>query len=223
MPAALDLIIQQYSPPAWKRGADPAGRDVLATGFAALDQLLPGGGWPRGALTEILVDGGGAGELGLLLPALAGADKGVALVAPPLLPFAPALAAAGIDLEPVWLVQPVADKHRLWTVDQLLRSAAFGVVVGWADAMDHHQSRRLQLAAEQGGAVAFVVRDRAFQSHISAASVRVSIQLSATHMTLDLFKCRGRLRPAQLRLDRPPALCGPHHLPYSDRSAETDR
>ena len=61
----------------------------VPTGFAALDAWLPGGGWPAGALTELLVSAKGIGELGLLLPALARltcAGKRVVWLAPPHLP-----------------------------------------------------------------------------------------------------------------------------------------
>ena len=44
---------------------------TLATGFTQLDAELPGGGWPRGQLTELLPEQTGIGELGLLLPSLA--------------------------------------------------------------------------------------------------------------------------------------------------------
>jgi protein ImuA len=43
---------------------------AVPSGFATLDAELPGGGWPRGALTELLVDSAGFGELSLLIPAL---------------------------------------------------------------------------------------------------------------------------------------------------------
>ena len=42
----------------------------VPTGFAMLDEALPGGGWPRGALTEILPARTGIGEISLLAPAL---------------------------------------------------------------------------------------------------------------------------------------------------------
>jgi len=77
----------------------PAG--TIASGYAELDAELPGGGWPRGNLTEILVDRGGFGEISLLLPALArlsGEGGRLALVAPPWLPHAPAWAAAGVAM-----------------------------------------------------------------------------------------------------------------------------
>ena len=47
-----------------------AGGTVLPTGFATLDAELPGGGWPAGALIELLADRPGIGELSLLLPLL---------------------------------------------------------------------------------------------------------------------------------------------------------
>ncbi len=44
---------------------------ITASGFAALDAQLPGGGWPHGVLTELLLPQAGVGELRLLSPALA--------------------------------------------------------------------------------------------------------------------------------------------------------
>ncbi|MEI8324881.1 MAG: hypothetical protein WCH44_05835, partial [Betaproteobacteria bacterium] len=48
-----------------------AASSVLVSGHPALDAQLPGGGWPVGALTELLQMQSGTGEWGLLLPALA--------------------------------------------------------------------------------------------------------------------------------------------------------
>ena len=39
-----------------------------STGHAALDAVLPDGGWPRRALTELLLPAHGIGEFALLLP-----------------------------------------------------------------------------------------------------------------------------------------------------------
>src|SRR5690349_20537677 len=74
----------------------------LPTGFAALDAQLPGGGWPAGALTEIHVEHSGSGELKLVTPALARLTQSarwLTFVAPPYVPYAPALAAHDINLE----------------------------------------------------------------------------------------------------------------------------
>ena len=51
--ASLDLLLQH--PGIWRGDRlAQAGVDALPTGFAELDKQLPGGGWPRGALTEIV-------------------------------------------------------------------------------------------------------------------------------------------------------------------------
>ena len=93
MSVSLDTVLQH--PGIW-RGDQLAhsGVETLPTGFAELDEQLPGGGWPRGALTEILIEREGIGELRLLLPALVHASQQsgwLAWVAPPHVPYAPAL------------------------------------------------------------------------------------------------------------------------------------
>ena len=50
--------------------------DAVATGWAALDAVLPGGGWPAAALSEILLPADGVGELRLVWPALARLGQG---------------------------------------------------------------------------------------------------------------------------------------------------
>jgi hypothetical protein len=64
----LEQLLQH---PALWRGRSVAPIATFATGFAALDQALPGGGWPRTGLIEILTAQQGVGELQLWLPALA--------------------------------------------------------------------------------------------------------------------------------------------------------
>ena len=71
---------------------------------------MPGGGWPHAGLIEILPTCFGAGELALLLPVLAAVTRRpearwCAWVAPPLQPFAPALARCGVAPERVLVVQ----------------------------------------------------------------------------------------------------------------------
>jgi cell division inhibitor SulA/protein ImuA len=59
---SLDTLLQRRD--IWRGGQlSPAAADGLPTGFGPLDAVLPGGGWPRGALTEILTTQEGIGEL----------------------------------------------------------------------------------------------------------------------------------------------------------------
>ena len=59
----------------WQRfGVHRASRQAdmpsMSTGWSALDRLLPGGGYPIGAVTELLSAAAGIGELSLLLHGL---------------------------------------------------------------------------------------------------------------------------------------------------------
>jgi protein ImuA len=91
-----------------------AGTAGMATGFASLDAVLPGGGWQAGALTELLLPHPGVGEWRLLAPVLAAVQRGagpdgiarpVMLFGPPDQPCAWALGALGLDLRQLVLVQ----------------------------------------------------------------------------------------------------------------------
>lgn len=152
-PAALQDVL--FRPDVWRGGqAARVAIPSIPTGFPALDTLLPGGGWPRGALTEILLESAGIGELSLLAPALARLsrqDRWLAFVAPPYLPYAPALAAAGIDLARVVMIRPAKSGDILWAMEQALRSGSCSAVLGWPSFLTERSARRLQLAAEAGG------------------------------------------------------------------------
>ena len=66
--ASLDELLE--NPRVW-RGRNPAQAEAgIGTGYEKLDRHLPGGGWPRHSLTEILSEQPGIGELQLLMPAL---------------------------------------------------------------------------------------------------------------------------------------------------------
>lgn len=184
-------------PRIWRRGAAAATTiDAQPTGIAGLDARLPGGGWPRGALSEILIEHDGLGECSLVLPALAAltqARRRVALVAPPYIPYAPALAGAGIDLTQVVHIDADAgDTH--WTAEQCLRAGCCGAVLNWLPRADYRQLRRLQLAAETGGAIGFVFRPLSAAAEASPAALRLRITLAADGAPrIDILKCRGRL------------------------------
>ena len=72
-----------------------APRRTTASGFAALDAELPGGGWPHGVLTELLLPQAGVGELRLLAPALAAVAPAVPLAVAPAATWSATWAGAG--------------------------------------------------------------------------------------------------------------------------------
>lgn len=179
-----------------------AGAAGLPTGFAPLDALLPGGGWPVGALAELIHDRPGIGELTLLAPALsrlAAQQKAVALVGAPYRACAPAWARLGVRLDRLLLVQARDAADCCWAAEQALRSGAFGAALLWLRGPGERELRRLQLAAEQGGATAFLFRPAAAMAQPSPAALR--LKLSAG-LRVEILKSRGG-SPRALQLDLP--------------------
>lgn len=189
----LDGLLQH---PALWRGRSVAPLATWPSGFAALDALLPGGGWPRTGLIEILTARPGLGELQLFLPALAALTcatepRWSAFVAPPFQLFAPAFAAAGVVLERLLVLHP---PEPLWAMEQALRSAACDLVLAWVAQAPARDLRRLVLAGEQGRAVAVLFRPIAAAAESSPASLRIAVQPTATGLRLQLVKSRGIAR-----------------------------
>lgn len=182
----------------WRgRPSATSGQDAIATGHALLDARLPGGGWPAGALSELLLPADGVGELALVFPALARLTQDgqrVVLVAPPYPPHAPGWAHAGIVLSCLQIVH-APPREAPWAAEQCLRSAACAAVLYWPQAVDERCLRRLQLAAETGRCLGFVFRDARHACNPSPAALR--LRLDAARRRVQVLKCRGGLAPPQ--------------------------
>jgi cell division inhibitor SulA/protein ImuA len=221
MSAAVEQLLQRNPARLWRAretgssaAAVPAG---LPTGYAALDRCLPGAGWPRQGLIEILSDQRGIGELRLLLPALAALcrdedaadeayppphDRGsgvwVAWVSPPYRPYAPSLAAWGIDVGRMLVVNAAGATE--WAMDQALRSESCSAVLGWANPRDPHALRRLQLAAEASRSLAVLYRPLQAGLTPSPAVLRLALLGGGTEgLQVRIVKSRGG-RPATVNL-----------------------
>ncbi len=204
--AALEDILQRH--PVW-RGASlaPAAR-TLATGYAELGRELPGGGWPTGALTEILGLQEGIGELQLVLPALAKltrAGKRVVWLAPPHLPYAPALAAAGVDLTHLAVVRAPGRRDALWAAEQVLRAGPCHALIGWFRHAKYEELRRLAVAAEASQALVVLFRPREAAREPSPASLRLELEPAGDALAVNILKRRGRpaAAPLHLAMNRP--------------------
>jgi len=182
---ARDLSRLLQHPAIW-RGRSAARTRTLPTGFPALDEGLPGGGWPHAGLIEVLPTCFGAGELSLLLPALAAVTRRpearwCAWVAPPLQPFAPALAECGVALERVLVVSP-GRRVALWAFEQTLRSGACDIALAWLRHALPRQIRRLHLAAEKGATLGVLFRPREAARDSSPAALRISARSGSAHV-----------------------------------------
>lgn len=151
----------------------------VASGHSALDAELPGKGWPVGCLTELLVRALGVGELRLLAPALsrlAQANKNILLLAPPQLPYGPALAGLGLPPERFLVVRAPEPANRLWAIEQSLKSQQFGALLAWLPNPTRPEHiRRFQLAARFAQGPVFLFRPLAAQAESSAAPLRIAL------------------------------------------------
>jgi hypothetical protein len=164
---------------------------VLSSGCAALDRLLPTGGFPRGSLVEWLADeagGAGAGVLAMLAAREAsikastgtnaeGAAQGKAVVVLDRQQtfYPPAAAALGVDLETAIVVRARSAAEELWALDQILRCPGVAAVWGPVAKIDPRWFRRLQLAAERGGALGLLLRPASVRGRPSWAWAQIGV------------------------------------------------
>lgn len=192
---ALASLLQDHQ--VWRGRAPATPGNGQTTGWPALDAVLPGGGWPEAALTEILLPADGVGELQLLLPTLARctrAGRTVVVVAPPYAPYVPGWEARGVRMAQLEIVQ-AGPRDALWATEQCLRSGSCAAVLAWPAQADDRALRRLQVAADTGKTLAFVFRDRRHAAQASPAALRLELETQPSWQ-LRVRKCRGGHPPS---------------------------
>jgi len=199
--AQLEALLRH--PSLWRgRGAAvPAG---LPTGFAALDAALPGGGWPRQGLIEIITTGSGHGELALWTPLIrqltsTATPRCCAFITPPFGLFAPAWRAAGVRLEHLLVAQA---PEPLWALEQALQSGVCAIGFAWQERASMTELRRLALAAERGAALGVLIRPPRAVVEPTAAVLRLMARRTTTRLRLELLKGRG-IAPRSVELPLP--------------------
>ncbi len=210
MPAPATSLSPASLPGLW-RGQDwlGAAHPVVATGHAALDAELPAGGWPLGALSELLLAPHARVEWALVLPALAARLQGgrghAVLVAPPLEPFAPALQAARVPPAQLCCIWPAGQgaadaAASAWACEQALRCRDVRAVLAWLPQAAPAVLRRLQLAAAQHRQLLWVFRPPQARLSASPAPLRLQLESARQALLVHVLKRRG------LPLERPLAL-----------------
>lgn len=185
----------------------------FSSGFAALDAELPGAGWPAGMLTELISRESGIGELRLLVPLLRRLTRErrfVVVLGPPQIPYAPALAAHGLDLDYLLIVQATHAADRLWAVEQTLKSSGFGALLAWLPQPRTRPEhlRRMQLTAHATQGPAFLFRPLQAQFEASPAPLRLLLLPRAgERLSVQILKRRGPVvaDPILVDLPRPPS------------------
>lgn len=196
-----------YRAGVWKAG-DIQALKGLSTGFPLLDSMLPAQGWPKDALTEVLVTQHGIGALRLLLPSLAAISHQqhwLIWVCPPHIPYVPALQAYDIDLQKMLIVEPddpeSADtEYKLWVFEQALRFQQCGMAVVWLEAVQGVHLRRLQLACEAGKTMGVIFRPDVFASEASPAALRLKVDAHQNNTKIQIIKARGLTKERTVEL-----------------------
>ena len=223
-------------PDIWRGGTlASAPKPGVPTGFAALDAELPGGGWPRGALVELMARHRGVGEMSLLMPALTAQFSGthhgsIVFIAPPLLPFAP----GWITCLQRLMVIRARGNDAAWACARTLDTEGIAAVLAWLPDSRVATIRRLQLLAERSDALVFVFRPCACATQSSPAPLRLMLDkgvpssghfrpigppvpsaLTGTTLAVHLIKRRGAGRAAPLYLNVPRPRRWSHAIPNS--------
>ncbi|MGF6610463.1 protein ImuA [Paraburkholderia sp. WSM4175] len=218
------VLAEEIHPSLWRASqlARSRGR-VVETGYPALSAELPGGGWPVGALVDLLVQQAGVGELRLLRPALSAAGhRPVAFVQPPHTPDGLGLSYIGLSLDQVLRVKTPKTADALWSAEQILRAGSCGALIFWTQYAQASSLRRLHLAAQSSETLFIMVRPLASAQDASPALLRLALRPSADGLTVDIVKRRGpsRAEPLSIPLQPTPVLLSRHARLSRRSSAE---
>jgi len=206
MPATTNTThITRHAPRTWSDHACPlTAATCLPTGYAELDLLLSGGGWPTGTLSEIYVERPGIGELQLLMPAAAALTQDghrLAMIGPPsCMPYTPALAVRGVQIQHLLMLRSPSPDELVRTCEQLLVSGNCGMLLIWHDHLPERVLQRLQHAAERSGAIVVLYRTRRAQP-FSRAALRLHVSRNDGRTVVKVLKRHDGDTPPPVQLD----------------------
>jgi len=198
----------------WRGSQLASGRaNVVSCGFENLAAELPGGGWPRGALTDVLIQQPGVGELRLLLPALrAMGSRPIALLHPPHRFHPEAAAYWGLPEKSLTVIRASKTADMLWAAEQILRTGSFGALMFWQTYVRPESLRRLHVAAQTSETLFFMFRPLASASDTSPAPLRIAVRPGRDSVAVEFVKRRGPAlaEPLTVNLSHSPILLNRH-------------
>jgi hypothetical protein len=165
------------------------GRDAISTGFSGLNRLLADGGLRRGTLTEWVGDAAGSGAVTLAMAVSAHIlrREGTLVVIDEGGEFYPVAGAQlAIPLERTAIVRPDSSKAALWAWEQSLRCPGVAVTFGKIDPANDRAIRRLQMAAEAGGGLGFLIPPPG-SSGTSWAAARIRVEPHNPHAEREVY------------------------------------
>ena len=212
MPTALPDLPPRVTQALWRGDALGGGAARrVPSGHAGLDAVLPGGGWPCQALTEILSPPEALCEWRLLGPALqpstaSSAGAPVVLVGPPRTPHLPGLLQAGLRARDLVWIDARSVAERLWAAEQVLQAAPQGgALLVWLPQVQAAALRRLQVRAQGCDAPVFVFRPHGAAQDASPAPLRVAVAPAGSwQLRVQVLKRRGPALDSPLDLPAAP-------------------
>jgi hypothetical protein len=201
-------------------GQETDSQRTISSGLEVLDRLLPEGGFRAGTLIEWVAEKGSADQLALLAARSAlGEDRVLIVIDDEESLYPPAAAALGFDLKRLILVRPgkparrdaapekqtgkkpnkpaAASVEALWALEQALGSRGVAVTFCRLQKLSARVFRRLQLSAERGGGLGFLVRPPTARGEPSWSDVRLSVEAmsegdssSARRWRVEVLRCR---------------------------------
>ncbi len=191
--AAKKEVIQQLkrellTMQGFRRKAEEAGLD---TGLGVLEQAFPGEVFPLAAVHEFIsYTPEDAAATNGFMAAIAGRlvrAKGPCFwISNRRSAFPPGLKMFGIDPGQIFFVDVPRPKELLWTIEEALKCASLGAVIGECKELSFIASRRLQLAVEHSHATGFLHRYRPVNELPVACTTRWKVQAAASVPADDL-------------------------------------
>lgn len=185
---------------------------TLSTGYADLDAELPGGGWPKSTLIELLLQQHGIGEIRLLKPVLAvlAKTKRIALLSPPFMPQIAAWSAANIDPDNLLLLKSTRTADTLWAAEQILLNESCGAAILWQHDVKADALRRLRLATQASETMFWLIRPASAQGNPSPAPLRLVLSHAYEGVNVHIAKRRGPVHEHSL------------HIPFQEESTTSE-
>lgn len=179
---------------AWESSAATGSSLVTTSGIPVLDELLPGGGWPKRGLVEIILPDPYCNPMSLLLPSLirlSRQGRWIAMVNPTYPARSGLLKADAIHHDRVLQVNPHPGRSALWTAESMLYSGDCSVVMAWPNCNTELMGKRLQKAAARGKALGILFRYAGPATQPSGVQTRLKLEVDAQGRAVYLLNGKG--------------------------------
>jgi protein ImuA len=217
-------------------GFAPTRSSIHSLGIPRLDALLPSRRLAAGSLVELLaaMEGAGVWSLALFLAKQVIKEWNALVIIDSERSFyPPAAAKLGLELSRTIVVRPQTPSAAHAALQEALCCQAVGAVIGWRQQLRGREFRQLQLAAETGGGIGFLLRPLGALRTPSLAVLRLLVSPvvstdSARRVQVEVVRCRSGKEGESLLLEiddetgsvhSPAEVAAPAFVPRTARAA----